>query len=246
MTLARPTREDEIEATIESKPHLERTTHTPQEAKTSRRPLEPVDRISEVWFGLVMVLTFTCSLSVTKAGQEEVRTMLIGAIGCNLAWGLIDGFMYVLGCFIERGRGISALRALRVAKNPTEAQRIIAAAMPPLLASVISESEFEALRQRMNLMTDIPGHPRLSREDWLGGLGVLLAVFLSTFPVVIPFLLTSDARLALRISNGVAIVMLFTTGYAFGRYAGYRPWRMGCGMAIVGSVLVAIAIVLGG
>ena len=240
MTLARPTGEDETEAS------LQRTVHTPRETKTSRRPLGPVDRISEVWFGLVMVLTFTCSLSVTKAGQEEVRTMLVGAIGCNLAWGLIDGFMYVLGRFVERSRGISALRALRAAKNSIEAQQIIAAAMPPLLASVVSPSELEALQQRMNRMTDIPAHPKLSREDWLGGLGVLLAVFLSTFPVVIPFLLTADARVALRISNGIAIVMLFMTGYAFGRYAGYRPWRMGFGMATVGSVLVAIAIVLGG
>ena len=193
-----------------------------------------------------MALTFTCSLSVSTAGREEVRTMLIGALGCNLAWGLIDGFMYVLGCFVKRSRGITALRALRMAKNSREAQRIIADAMPPLLASVVSPGEFEAMQQKLNLLTGVPDHPRLSKEEWLGGLAVLLAVFLSTFPVAIPFLIVTDTRLALRISNGVAIVMLFMTGYAFGRYAGYRPWKMGLWMAMVGSGLVAIAIVLGG
>ena len=37
-----------------------------------------------------MVLTFTGSLSVAEAGRDDVRTMLIGALGCNLAWGIID------------------------------------------------------------------------------------------------------------------------------------------------------------
>ena len=59
-------------------------------AKSPRLPLEPMERISEILFGLIMVLTYTCSFSVAGAGREEVRTMLVGALGCNLAWGVID------------------------------------------------------------------------------------------------------------------------------------------------------------
>lgn len=52
---------------------------------TRRRPvLEPTDRISEIVFGLIMATTFTGTLSAT-AGREDIHTMLIGAIGCNLA-----------------------------------------------------------------------------------------------------------------------------------------------------------------
>src|SRR5262245_28378312 len=65
--------------------------------ESSKRPLEPIDRISEVLFGLIMVLTFTGSLSVAEAGHEDIRTMLIGALGCNLAWGVIDGILYLMG-----------------------------------------------------------------------------------------------------------------------------------------------------
>jgi hypothetical protein len=36
-----------------------------------------------VLFGLIMVLTFTGTLSAASQGRTEVRTMLIGAIGCN-------------------------------------------------------------------------------------------------------------------------------------------------------------------
>ena len=53
-----------------------------------RRVLDPVDRASEILFGLIMVLTFTVSLNVTEAGRSDVRAMLVGALGCNLAWGL--------------------------------------------------------------------------------------------------------------------------------------------------------------
>ena len=52
--------------------------------------LDPMDRISEVLFGLIMALTFTCALGVATADDIQVRTMLIGALGCNLAWGIIE------------------------------------------------------------------------------------------------------------------------------------------------------------
>ena len=51
----------------------------------SRRVLEPSERIAEVLFGLIMVLTFTGSLSVTEAARADIQAMLIGALGCNVA-----------------------------------------------------------------------------------------------------------------------------------------------------------------
>jgi hypothetical protein len=49
--------------------------------------LNPVDRFSEVIFGLLMVLSIAGSVSVATVGQGDVRTLLIAAIGCNTAWG---------------------------------------------------------------------------------------------------------------------------------------------------------------
>src|SRR5262247_4234038 len=92
--------------------------------KSSKRVLEPHERISEVLFGLIMVLTFTGSLSVAEAGREDVRAMLIGAIGCNLAWGIIDGVLYLMGCLAEKGRNLMAYQAVRHASNPQQAQRL--------------------------------------------------------------------------------------------------------------------------
>jgi VIT1/CCC1 family predicted Fe2+/Mn2+ transporter len=80
----------------------------------------------------------------------------------------------------------------------------------------------------------------------LGAAGVCALVFLSTLPVVIPFILIGDPKLALRVSNAVAVTMLFLCGYAFGRCAGLQPWAIGLSMVAVGGGLVAMTIALGG
>ena len=91
-----------------------------------------------------------------------------------------------------------------------------------------------------------PPRPRLGKDEWLGALAVFFWVFLTTFPVAIPFIFMHSVGPALRVSNAIAIVLLFLTGYAFGRVAGYRPWLTGLAMIVLGSVLVAITIALGG
>ena len=55
-----------------------------------------------------------------------------------------------------------------------------------------------------------------------------------------------NAGPALRVSNVVAIVMLFLTGYAFGRMTGRRPWLVGISMVVLGSILVGLTMALGG
>ncbi len=214
--------------------------------KSSKHPLEPYERISEVLFALIMVLTFTSSLSVAEADRAEVRTMLIGALGCNLAWGIIDGILYLMGCLSEKGRGIRTLRALRMAAVPEAAHRVIADALPPMVAATLGPVEYESVRQKLLQLPAPPSHPRLDKNEWLGALAVFLWVFLTTFPVTIPFIFMNEVGRAMRFSNAIAVALLFLTGYAFGRVAGYRPWLVGLAMVVVGGVLVAITIALGG
>jgi hypothetical protein len=212
----------------------------------SKRILEPMERITEVLFALIMVLTFTCSFSVAGAGREEVRTMLIGALGCNLAWGIIDAVFYLMSSFSAQGQGILRLRVLREDSSPAQAHRIIAHALPPVVSSVLSSSDFESMRQKLNRLRDLPPCPRFRKDDWLGALAVFLIVVLATLPVIFPFALIENARRALRVSNGIAIGMLFLTGYAFGRCSSHRPLRMAAAMVILGGAMVAITISLGG
>ena len=208
--------------------------------------LEPSERIAEVLFGLIMVLTFTGSLSVAEAGREDVSAMLIGALGCNLAWGIIDGVLYLMGCLAEKGRNLTVYRAVRGARDASLARRIIADALPPVIASVLQPADLDRMHQRLQWLPEPPVHARLAGSDWWGAVGVFLLVFLATFPVAVPFLVMENATAALRVSNGVAVAMLFVAGVAYGRFVGRSPWAFGISMVVLGAVLVALTIALGG
>jgi hypothetical protein len=210
------------------------------------RLLDPRDRISEILFGLIMALTITNSLGIAQHGDGDLRTLLLGALGCNLAWGLIDAAMYVMVELSDRGRAILTLRQLRKAADAGEARQIIADALPPLLASVLQQGDLDTMRQRLDSLPPPPDKPKLAANDWLAAVGVFLLVFLSTLPVVLPFIFINEARTALRISNGIAIAMLFLSGYALGRHSGQRPWALGLSMVAVGILLTGLAILLGG
>jgi hypothetical protein len=215
-------------------------------ARSPRRVLDPIDRVSEILFGLIMVLTFTGSLSVATAGRAEVREMLAGALGCNLAWGVIDALLYLLGCLAEKGRGLSALMAVRRTADPIEGRRIVAEALPPVVASTLDASQLETIRQRLGELAEPKGAARLEADDWKGGLGVFLLVVASTFPVALPFIFVHDAHLALRISNWIAVALLFVCGYAVGRLTRYHAWATGVAMVLLGSFLVGMTMALGG
>ena len=212
----------------------------------SRRVLDPSERIAEVLFGLIMVLTFTGSLSIAEAGRDDVRAMLIGALGCNIAWGIIDGVLYLMSALAEKGRALSTYVALRKAATPAEAHQLIAGALPPLVASVLGPEELDRVRQRLQALPAPPASARLSATDWWGALGVFLLVFLSTFPVAVPFMVMRSASTALRASNAIAIVMLFVAGIAYARIVGRSPLIVGITMVALGCVLVALTMALGG
>jgi VIT family protein len=214
--------------------------------KLPKRVLEPADRIAEVLFGLIMVLTFTGSLSIADAGRDDIRAMLIGALGCNIAWGIIDGILYLMACLAEKGRDLSTFLAVREARDPRQAEQLIADALPSVVASALEPAELRRLHERLQALPDPPQRVHLSRADWRGAVGVFLLVFLSTFPVTIPFIVMQNVMTAMRVSNAVAIVMLFAAGFAYGRVVRRSPTLLGICMVALGAALVALTMALGG
>jgi len=225
------------------------STHpAPSETSTGlgrgRRLLDPIDRSSEILFGLIMVLAITGSISVAEAGREDIRTMLIGALACNFAWGIVDAAMYLMAGLTEQVRGLRTLQAVRT--SSVDAARMIAEALPPILTTVLGPAELETIRARLEAFPGPPTHARLRRDDWLGALAVFFWVFLSAFPVVVPFIFMDNALRALRVSNAIAMFMLAVTGHSLGRHTGGRPWLTAMSFVLLGVTLVAITIALGG
>jgi VIT family len=213
---------------------------------SSNRVLDPLERFSEIVFGLIMVLSFTCALSVAEAGREDVREMFIGAIGCNLAWGIIDAAFYLIACLTEAGRNATLLRNVQQSASTAQAQQFIAGSLPPKIAEALQFADLDRIGTHLKQLPPPTERPRLTAENWRGAVGVFLLVFLSTFPVVIPFIFIHDAYLALRLSNGIAIALLFGAGHMLAGYAGLRRIRTGLCMVAIGAALVGLTIALGG
>ncbi|MGJ7514571.1 hypothetical protein ACSFE6_09585 [Pseudomonas baetica] len=212
----------------------------------SRRVLDPVDRVTEVIFGLLMAMTFTGTVSVVTSDQEAERVMMLAALGCNLAWGLADAVMYLLRTVIERTRNRNLLANLCGGADAATGQALVADALPPRLAAAAGSDGLELLRRRLIDAPDKTTPPRLCLEDFKGALGVFLLVVASTFPLVVPFLLLEQTMLAVRISNLIGLGVLFIAGWMLARYAGAKPWQGAIALTITGALLIAAIIALGG
>lgn len=210
-----------------------------------KRLLDPIDRISEILFGLIMAVTIVGSLSIASTGQQEVRTATKAALGCNLAWGLVDAVMYLLRTVTERTHNRVVAQQI-VSADIDTAHRMIARSLPAHIAAISGPDEIEGMRRRL-LALQFTGSAVLRRRDYAEALGVFSLVVIATFPVVLPFLLTSNVAVAIRISRAGTVVMLFLTGVALGHYAGHvKPLRTGFVMAALGAALIAAVMALGG
>jgi VIT1/CCC1 family predicted Fe2+/Mn2+ transporter len=210
-----------------------------------KQPLDAIDRFSEIIFGLIMVLAFTGSFSVAKGGQQEVRQMLVAALTCNVAWGLVDGVMYVLTSIAERARRTLVLQGIRAA-DPASARAILLATLPRSMTAITDAAEADRMVERFRALPEPVHRTTVSMTDLRGALESGILVVLATLPPTIPFLVVEDAARALRISNGLAVASLFLAGWYLGKATGIRPWLFGLSMVVLGGSLVAITIALGG
>jgi VIT1/CCC1 family predicted Fe2+/Mn2+ transporter len=214
------------------------------------RHLDPASHMGEILFGLIMTLTFTLAAGIViqEEGREGAREMLIGILGCNLAWGIIDGVLYVLGQVFERGRLRRIGVHVRQAVSEADARQAIADEFDESLVPVADEPArqqlYSAILERARGTPPAPNHVR--REDVLGGLAAGWLVFACSFPAVLPFLLLDEPHFALRVSNAILLGLLFFVGWRFARHTLARPWIAGATFLLVGLLLVALAIPLGG
>ena len=208
------------------------------------RFVDPINRVSEIMFGLIMAVTIVGSLSIATAGKNEVRTVLMAALGCNLAWGLVDAVMYLVRTLTERTRNLALAKQVLGADKDV-AHRLIRATLPEHVVAMTGPTELEAMRLR--LLGPAVSSGGLGRDDYLAAVGVFILVVAATFPVVVPFLLTSDVAKAMNASRIITLAMLFAAGFTLGRYAGHaHPVRIGLLMLAFGAVLILAVIALGG
>jgi len=211
--------------------------------------LDPGERVGELLFGLIMVLSFTLGAGIELAGdREETRELLIAALGCNAAWGIIDGALYLMARLSERGRLHRVARSIQATPDRERALGVVAGEIDERIPSLVDPRLRAALHA--HILDQVRGTKlapnRVTRADLWAALAIFWLVFLTALPAVVPFLVFRDAQVAMRVSNAILIGLLFFVGWRWAGFTGGRPWWTGSFMALLGIGLVVIAIALGG
>ena len=211
--------------------------------------LEPGESLAEILFGLIMTLTFTLGAGlIIEEGPDAIRELLLATIGCNIAWGVIDGFLYITGQVFERGRLKRVGMAIRAAADEKGAAVVVDEELDELLGMAVDPKEREefSLRIARHIRASAPKQVAFRAADFKGAIASFWLVFFASFPAALPFMFIDDPMVALRTSNAVLIGLLFIAGYRWATYTSLRPWATGLFLMFGGMAMVATAIALGG
>jgi hypothetical protein len=217
--------------------------HQPEDVAAA--VLSPFERGAEVIFGILMAISVTATAGITSGGDADARTLMIAALGCNLAWGLIDGVIYLLQLQFERHRVHRMVLELRELKAEEAFRQRVAAEVPPLVAQAMTADSYAYIRRAAQAYAR--RRPAFWSRQEVAAAGLICAlVFGSTFPLVVPFMVMQDPVLALRASHAIAVAMLFFLGWKLGRWSGASPLGSGALLAMGGVVLAVLCVALGG
>ena len=214
------------------------------------RFIDPGDALGEVMFGIIMTLTFTVGARYFMVkGEFDSNELIVGVVGCNIAWGVIDAVLFVLGALFFRSQRARFYHALRSAPDEQTALSAVADQFgledEPL--SVPAEERAKlyqailAVGRRAN-----PAPIGITKSDLTAAFLVFALVTFTAIPCVVPFLIIADESKALTVSNTVQVLLLFIGGYRWGSYTAVAPWKVGLTVAILGFGMCMLTVVLGG
>jgi VIT family len=210
--------------------------------------LDPGERLGELLFGLIMVLTFTLGAGIELSDREETRDLLVAAVGCNVAWGVIDAFLYLIFRLSERGRLHRLVQRLQSSSPTPQDRELVERELENRIPSMVSPQLRTALSQEVieRSRTVTLERNRVTADDAWAALAVFWLVFLTALPPVLPFLVIDQPHLAMRVSNAILIALLFFVGWRWAVYTGASRWGTSLTVTLLGVGLVVVAIRLGG
>jgi hypothetical protein len=213
------------------------------------RFLDPAESLAEILFGLIMVLTCTLGASVIAGiDRDSLRSLFVAALGCNVAWGVIDAALYVMGAVFVRAQNAKLMQAVRSAPGDAAGLAIVRQALEPRFGAYGFDEDREQFYRSLRGMVVHSEAQRslVTADDLRSAVAVFILVAATALPPAIPFLLIADPVVALRASNVVLVALLFVVGFYWARAIGGRGWWTGIGMMLSGVLLVGVAIAFGG
>jgi hypothetical protein len=211
--------------------------------------LDPSETLLEILFGLIMAFTLTAGARfVYDRASFDALELVVGLVGCNVAWGVIDGAFYLIGSAFNRGRRAQFIRRLQATADQGRAIEFIREEFSlegePAMRAEDRARFHETLLAMFRHASTARSH--LRGADYAAAATIVILVTLTALPAAIPLLAMKDGNMALKVANYLQIGLLFGIGCAWTRYSGGRPWVAGGLIAGICTVLVLVAVALGG
>lgn len=210
------------------------------------------DRLVEVLCGVIMVLVMIGYLRLSLMGEDDIemkKTMILVPLGCNAAWGIIDGIMYVLTNLIKRGKIYRLSSSIKSKKDKEDVRISIEDDLSSTVVDSLKDEDKEKISNEILKRVDpsaIEKPEGITKKDLLVILLTFLTVFSTAIPLIIPFMIFDDIIFAIRVSFVIGLGMLFIIGLLWGKYASRNKIRSALAVMTIGIITVGITIALGG
>lgn len=170
---------------------------------------------SEPMFGVIMVVCFTSVLRAFPGLAETIiGKVLLSALFCCIAWGLVDGIFYAWEAHYELDKKKKLQAQVQAAADAEKTQDLIEDDLGDTVVDLLEEGDKAQIYQIVQ--KSVPGVDlgKVSlKEDILTVAIAFGLVVGSSIIVMLPFFMFSPVMNALKISNVTGIFLLFFMGY---------------------------------
>ena len=195
---------------------------------------------SEPMFGVIMVVCFTSLLRAYPDKAEAIlETILLSALMCCIAWGLVDGIFYAWEAHYEMDKKKKIQALASSADGQDQARGLVEDSLGDTLVDLLDDRDREEIYQIVHRKVPKIDLGKVSLRDDI--VTILIAFGLvvgSSIIVMIPFLIVHPVLTALVVSNITGILLLFIMGF----WREEEPAIMN--KVITGSVTAFIAFVI--
>lgn len=206
----------------------------------------PDSQAIEVLVGIMTTLSITSGIRVLSPGSPEIGQMIMTALATNTAWGLVDGALHLFNIQVERAREQRLQRAFGQAGTAQARRTTLAELVRDDLVRQLGDAQIGHYQLEVRALIATPHTLHIRREDLWMALRLSLLMMLSTVPTALPLVLVGDPLAAFRWSQAVSVGIMFALGIPVARWVGIRPWIGGALFALLGTVITAVCIALGG
>lgn len=207
--------------------------------------IAPDDQAIETLSGIILTMSVLSTLQVTSAQTIDTRSLVYAAIGSTVAWGFVDGMMYLIGTLIDRTRAYKVVKGLRSAPNLLDFRKQLSAESPDYVVERLSDPSLEKIQAFLQSKEQLH-HRGLSFEHLQTAFYIWLVVVSAGLPLIMPLLFIKDHVIAFRMTQFISVWIMFAMGYKLGVWLDLKPFISGLIFAAIGVLIAVTCIYLGG